>query len=170
MDSPHLPLRPVRDEDALDLVELVGSCFGEYPGCVLDVEGELPMLRRLASYAAEKDGAFWTVELPAAGLHPTRLVALGGFLPRGTGAIEVHKLYVHRSARRFGLGGLLLGRVEEEARRRGAGVVDLWSDTRFTTAHAFYERRGYARGPVTRELHDKSDTVEFYFSKHLGAR
>jgi putative acetyltransferase len=165
---PNLPLRSVRDEDALDLVELVGSCFGEYPGCVLDVDGELPMLRHLASYATERGGHFWVVELPAAGLHPPRLVALGGFLPREDG-VEVHKLYVHRSARRFGLGGQLLARVEDAARRRGAALVDLWSDTRFTTAHAFYERRGYLRGPTTRELRDKSDTVEFYFSKPLRA-
>jgi putative acetyltransferase len=171
---PNLPLRDVRDEDALDLVELVGSCFGEYPGCVLDVDGEMPMLRGLATYAAERGGAFWVVELPPAGLHPSRVVALGGFLPRSggagspPGAIEVHKLYVHRAARRFGLGGQLLGRVEEEGRRRGAALVDLWSDTRFTTAHAFYERRGFTRGLTTRELHDKSDTVEHYFSKKLG--
>ena len=166
-----IAVRPVRDEDALELIELIGSCFGEYENCVLDVDGEMPQLRRLASYAAERDGAFWVCELGPAGAHPARLVGMGGFLPRPdelARVIEVHKLYVHRKARAFGLGGRVLSLVEAEARRREADVLDLWSDTRFTTAHAFYEKRGFVRGPVTRELHDKSGSVEFYFRKELG--
>lgn len=166
-----IDVRPVRDEDALDLIELIGSCFGEYENCVLDVDGEMPQLRRLASYAVEKDGAFWVAELAGAGAHPAKVVGMGGFLPRADPSarvIEVHKLYVHRMARAFGLGGRLLSLVEEAARGRGANVLDLWSDTRFTTAHAFYEKRGFSRGPTTRDLHDKSNSVEFYFRKELG--
>jgi hypothetical protein len=30
-----------------------------------------------------------------------------------------------------------------------------------------YERRGYHRGRKTRELHDKSNTVEYFFCKEL---
>ena len=52
-------IREAKDEDGLDLIELIGSVFGEYQGCVLDVDGELPELRRLASWAAERGGTFW---------------------------------------------------------------------------------------------------------------
>ena len=31
----------------------------------------------------------------------------------------------------------------EHARAAGAAELKLWSDTRFTRAHAFYERAGY---------------------------
>ena len=74
--------------------------------------------------------------------------------PRG---IELKKLYVSASERKSGLGGRLVALVEEAARQRGAELIDLWSDTRFTTAHAFYEKRGWKRSPNTRELHDLSD-------------
>ncbi len=82
--------------------------------------------------------------------------------------VEHKRLYVHACARKHGLGGQLHNRVEARARERGARFIDLWSDTRFATAHAFYERRGYQRGATTRELHDKSFTVEFYFRKDLA--
>jgi putative acetyltransferase len=75
-------------------------------------------------------------------------------------------LYVRAAARRSGLGGRLLAVAEDEARRRGARRIQLWSDTRFTTAHRFYERRG----PATRELHDLSASVEYLFFKDLQER
>ena len=169
-------IREARDEDALDLIELIGSCFGEYVGCVLDVDGELPELRALASWAAERGGTFWVAEEGEGG----RVVAMGGFTraerssgpegfaPRGAG-VELRKLYVHRRARAGGLGGKILDLVEAAAHARRAAFVEMWSDTRFTTAHRFYERRGYLRGPSTRDLHDLSHSVEHYFKKELGA-
>jgi putative acetyltransferase len=63
----------------------------------------------------------------------------------------------------MGLGGLLCDRVEGTARALGRRFVELWSDTRFTKAHALYERRGYKRGAETRDLHDKSASVEYYY-------
>jgi len=168
-------IREATDEDALDLIELIGSVFGEYAGCVLDVEGELPELRRLASWAKERGGTFWVADDEAKG----RVVAMGGFTvneassgpegfaPNGTG-LELRKLYVHRKARTGGLGAQILDRVEQAARDRNARYIEMWSDTRFTTAHRFYEKRGYVRGPVTRDLHDLSKSVELYFKKELA--
>jgi putative acetyltransferase len=168
-------LRDATDDDALDVIELIGGVFAEYPHCILDVDGEMPELRRPATYHREHGGNLWVAE--AGG----RIVGSAGFVhkaaldhpevvpgARGDAGIELKKLYVHRRARRTGLGGALVERVEREARARGAAFVDLWSDTRFTTAHAFYERRGWVRGPRTRELHDKSHTVEHYFAKLLA--
>jgi putative acetyltransferase len=51
---------------------------------------------------------------------------------------------------------------------RRASAIELWSDTRFLDAHRLYEKRGYVRGPKTRELHDKSKSVEYYYRKALG--
>jgi len=57
--------------------------------------------------------------------------------------------------------------VEREARRRDAGVVELWSDTRFTDAHRLYERLGYQHTGKTPDLHDLSNTTELRFTKEL---
>lgn len=158
-------IRDARDEDAAGLIALIGGVFAEYPGCVLDVDGELPELRAIATYFHRAAGRFWVAE------RDGRVVGSVGFTPSSApGGVELRKLYVQRDERCHGLGGRLLSRVEEEARARGAAFVDLWTDTRFETAHRFYARRGYVRGPETRALHDKSNTVEYYFCKTLVPR
>lgn len=157
-----ISIRAARDDDADGLIALITGVFAEYPGCVMDVDGELPELRRIASWFAEHQGEFFVAERDGV------VVGCIGWSPASDpSGIELKKLYVHASAREHGLGGKLVTLVEERARERGARFIDLWSDTRFTTAHAFYARRGWVRGPTTRELHDKSFTVEYYFEKPL---
>ncbi len=154
-------IRDAHDDDALDVIELIGSVFGEYVGCVMDVDGEMPELRRVASAFAEQGGRFWVAE--NAGRIVRKCV---GYARHGDG-IELKKLYVHRRERKTGLGAALVDRVEAEALALRATSIDLWSDTRFTTARAFYEKRGYVRGPQ-RELGDLSKSFEHYFVKHLS--
>ncbi len=153
-------IRAVRDEDALDVIELIGSVFGEYRGCVMDVDGEMPELRGMATYISQCGGEFWVAE------RDGRIVGMGGY-GRSGGGIELKKLYVHRRERGSGLGARIVERIEGAAKERAAGFIELWSDTRFTTAHAFYEKRGYERGKDTRDLNDLSKTTEFYFKKTL---
>ena len=156
-------VRPASDGDAAGLIALVGACFAEYPGCVLDVDGEIPELRGIASAFAAEDGEFWVAE------RDGLVVGSIGWVPAGAGA-ELRKLYVAASERRRGLGGRLCAKVEDAARARGKAHVELWSDTRFREAHALYERRGYRRGPTTRALGDRSATEEFFFRLPLGGR
>jgi putative acetyltransferase len=100
-----------------------------------------------------------------------QVVGSVGLVPStGADAAELRMLYVRAAARRSGLGGRLLAVAEDEARRSGARRIQPWRDTRFTTAHRFYERRGYRRGPATRELHDLSASVEYFFSTDLQER
>lgn len=161
-EAAALRIRDARDDDADGLIALMAGVFAEYPGCVMDAEGELPELFHIATYFAEHDGRFWVAERAGS------VVGCIGLTPASDpSGVELKKLYVHRDERRTGLGGQLVSLVENEARTRGARFIDLWSDTRFTTAHAFYEKRGWSRDGRARELHDKSDTVEFYFSKPL---
>lgn len=53
------------------------------------------------------------------------------------------------------------------ARQQQADSLHLWTDTRFTTAHRVYERLGYVRLPEIRELHDRSNSVEYHYEKRL---
>lgn len=153
-------LRAARDDDAEALIALVGACWGEYPGCVLDVDAEAPHLRRIASAYAEWGGE--AVVAVARGV----VVGSVGWVPLGPD-VELRLLYVAAAARRRGLGARLARLVEETARRRGAAAVELWSDTRFADAHRLYERLGYERTGGRRELHDLSDTVEHHFRLRL---
>jgi putative acetyltransferase len=179
----QLTVRDATDDDSYDVIGLVASCWSEYEGCVLDVDGEMPHLRAIASAYAGWGGRLWVVEDGA------RLVATAGVvpgaspepsprpsadpLPKGEGTLaapeeaELRMLYVHRRWRKRGLGARLVELVETEAASRGAREVFLWSDTRFEAAHRLYERLGYARAAATRELHDLSGTVEFGYRKHL---
>lgn len=64
-------------------------------------------------------------------------------------------LWVAPQARNRGVGGALMGTVEEWARGRGCRVVSLWVVEANTTAIGLYRRRGYAetgyREPMRRD-------------------
>jgi putative acetyltransferase len=156
-------IRDAVDDDALDVIELIGGVFAEYPHCVLDVDGEIPELRRIASWAREGDGAFWVIE------DERRIIACGGYTRAhdDARAVELKKLYVHRRERRRGLAAKLLARVLDAARARGASAVELWSDTRFVDGHRFYERHGFHKTGRERDLGDISDTREYHFVRSL---
>jgi len=154
-------LRPATDADSAAVTALIGGCFAEYPGCVLDPDGIDAWMQAPASAYAGTGGEFWVLD-GTAGLD-----ACVGYQPVGDLTVELKSLYVAASARRGGLGGRLVNIVEQAARESGAHTVRLWSDTRFTDAHRLYERLGYERGPRTRELHDPSQSVEFGYAKDL---
>ncbi len=156
-------IRGARDADATGLIRLIGAVFSEYPGVLLDVDGEMPELRRIASVFAELGGEFWVAETGG------QVVASVGWVPsEGGPGVELRKLYVAKPLRGRGLGSRLCQRVEDAGAARGAGFVELWSDTRFETAHRLYAGRAYRRGAETRALADISSTIEFYFRKELG--
>ena len=154
-------IRPVRDSDAEGLIRLIDTCWSAYEGCILDVDAEGPQLRAMRSHFDALGGEYWIAE-GAGGL----VAAGGGWAPAADpiGA-ELHKLYVLAELRRQGIARRLIAMAEEAARSRGSRFVELWSDTRFLEAHAFYEALGYRRTGRTRELNDLSNTVEFHFVK-----
>jgi putative acetyltransferase len=160
--DPTITVRDARDDDSWDLIGLIAACWADYPGCILDVHGEEPWLLRPASAYLDEGGRLWVAEVDG------RVVASIALRPGAEpGTIALKSLYVARAARRRGLGARLVALVEEEARARGATGIELWTDTRFQDAHRLYERLGYSRGPRTRELHDLSKSVEYYYRKAL---
>lgn len=65
-----------------------------------------------------------------------------------------------------GLAAALLETAERHVRDAGALQLELWTDTRFTRAHRFYEKHGYRRQPEQRILHDTNGPfVEFRYFK-----
>jgi len=155
-------LRPGRDDDAAGFIDLIAACWAEYPGCVMDLDGEVPELRGLASYYAGAGGALWVSDADGAiaGMVATR--------PLGEGAWEICKMYVAAARRGTGLAQALLRAGEGHARAAGGGTMKLWSDTRFERAHRFYEKHSYVRAGPIRALNDVSNSIEFAYAKPLA--
>jgi putative acetyltransferase len=154
-----LAIRPATDADAPGIIDLIARCYADYEGCVLDVEREEPGLLR----PAEAFERFWVA------VRGGRVVGTIAAARHG-GNVELKKLYVAHSERGAGLGRRLIELVESWARETEAAAVELWTDTRFLTAHAVYARLGYRRTGRTRELHDLSNSSEFEFVKPSRAQ
>lgn len=156
-------IRPGRDEDADGFIALIGACWAEYPGCVMDVDGEVPELRALATHYARKGGALWAAERDGS------VVGMVAVSPLGSDAAwEIGKMYVARGQRGTGLAHRLLEGAERHAAGQGAQRLVLWTDTRFDAAHRFYEKRGFVRSGSIRILDDLSKSLEFRYAKPLG--
>jgi len=154
-------IRSARDEDSEELIRLVDTIYVEYPGCILDVDMEMPELRQPASAALADGGRWWVAELGEA------IVGSVAVVPERDGVIELKKLYVSSVMRRRGLGAHFVRLAESEARVRNASTIVLWTDTRFEDAHRLYTRLGFVRAPRTRVLNDLSNTIEFHYAKEL---
>jgi len=153
-------IRAARDEDAPGIIALIAACWSEYPGCVMDLDGEAPELRALATYYAGKGGRAWVAEIAG------EIVGTIGVAPVVDDAWQIGKMYVAREHRGSGLAQYLLAGAENHAVWHGARRIVLWTDTRFARAHRFYAARGYVSTGESRELYDLSETVEYAFEKH----
>ncbi len=153
-------IRAGRDDDAPRFIALIGRCWADYPNCPLDVDGEAPELRALASYYAAQGGALWIAE-DGAGMVASRPVAATEW--------EICRVYVHPDRHGSGLGPALLQTAEAHAIAAGARTLTLWTDTRFARAHRFYEKHGYHRDPTTRALGDMAGTIEYRYVKQVAA-
>lgn len=155
-------LRAGRDSDAAAIIRLIADCWAEYPGCVMDLDGEAPELRALASYAAKRGGAVWVAEADG------EVIGLVCTWPQDGDAWELAKMYVARAHRGGGVAHALAEAAEAHARMQGAARMRLWSDTRFARAHRFYEKRSYVRAGPLRVLGDKSNSIEFAYARPLA--
>lgn len=153
-----LRVRAAVDDDWWGVVALVAACWSEYEGCVMDAHRECPDLLAPASTYAGAGGAFWVVTDPC-----QNVVGAVGWKPLPSEVVEMERLYVAPRWRRLGVAGILAGMVESVAAEKSAPAVELWSDTRFTAAHAFYEGRGYMLSGPDRVLGDLSETAEHHF-------
>ncbi len=163
-------LRLARDEDSAGVIQLIQKVFEEYENCFLDVESEEPKLLKPASSYHR----FWIVEQQdaivgsiACGSYPRASRDKQPHAPQAESYFELQKLYVAAPMRGKGWGRRLIEVVEQEAVRMGYSQIELWSDTRFETAHHVYQALGYNRTGRIRELDDISQTVEYHFLKNL---
>jgi putative acetyltransferase len=146
---------------------LIAACYGEF-GFTLNLEDECEQhLKDPRAYFRAHDGDYWVVR-DAAGI-PRATAAL--YLhepasPESPPLAELKSMYVDIAWRRRGVGRSLTRMVMDEARRRGCTEMELWSDTRFTPAHAMYESLGFLRCG-RRDIADSNNSSEFGFRRRL---
>lgn len=128
----------------------------------MDVDGELPQYRALASYYADLGGALWAAE------DNGQIVGMVATRPLPDGAWEICQVYVMPSLHGSGLGHRLLDLAEAHAMAAGAVRLVLWSDTRFGRAHRFYQKRSYVRSGPVRVLADISNSLEYGYAKPVN--
>ncbi len=155
-------IRPAFNFDAQDLFGLLSLVFAEYPGCFVDPHGDLPDMLAPENSFKTKNGAFWVIEDERG-----RVCACCGVDFPASDTAELHRLYVRADKRGQGLAQALLAKAEALARTRKVSRMNLWSDTRFETAHRFYAKAGYQKVGEQRKLSDISNSGEFYFEKVL---
>jgi len=149
-------VRDAVDADSEGVIRLIGDIFDEYDGMILDVDREEPELRAPAS-SFER---FWVLERGGAVCGSIACTHEGDHL-------ELKKMYLAKGVRGQGWGRRFIGLVEDHARAVGVSRIEMWSDTRFETAHGVYAHLGYVRSLKTRDLHDLSNTTEYHFAKAL---
>ena len=77
----------------------------------------------------------------------------------------LRRLYLEQALRGSEWGGRLMEWTLEWATAHGARRVELWSDTRFERAHAFFRRYGFRQDGRTRDMNDGVEPYEerFFF-------
>jgi GNAT superfamily N-acetyltransferase len=115
---------------------VVGEVWLEY-GWEIHPEHDADVVRPDLHYGGER-AAFMVAEGPGG-----EIVGCVGLSDEGEGVFHLHRLYVLARARRGGLGGRLVTWGIDEARRRGAAKLILFSDVAFEDAHRLYRRLGF---------------------------
>jgi putative acetyltransferase len=161
--TPLPPLRPVRDSDSEALAALMTASFDEYPNCFF-VWDEFPELRQPATSYAAKGGRLWVADAPGGGLAGSLGIAP---VPEQN-AGEITKVYADAAFRGSGLAQALFAQALGFAHAEGFAELMLWSDSRFSRGHRFYEKLGFVRWPGARYLADVSETWEYHYRKPLA--
>ncbi|WP_181705947.1 GNAT family N-acetyltransferase [Chthonobacter rhizosphaerae] len=157
------PIRDAVDGDGPQIAALIAAVFSEYPGCPF-VPDEFPELRAPASHYRRKGGGLWVMTGPEGEVVGS--VALSRV--DGGPAFEINKVYLASGLRGGGHAHRLMETAEAAALAGGGTELRLWTDTRFTRGHAFYEKLGFRRLPVVRYLADATRAWEFAYVRAIA--
>lgn len=155
---------PIEPRDLPQVYALIAACYEQF-GFRLNLEDECEHhLKDPRAYFLAHGGDFWVARdedgvvraTAALYLHRERTPSIG----------ELKSMYVDIVWRRRGVGSALTRMVMDEARRRGCVDMELWSDTRFTPAHAMYESLGFQR-IGERAINDSNNSIEYGFRRML---
>lgn len=160
-----MDLRPATDADGPALIELITTVYAEY-GEVMHTAGADSDLLEIEARYAGRGGAFVVIEDKEGrivGSHATSPV------DPEAGLLTFRRLYLDKGQRGSGHGRLLMDWAVDWSRERGFRRIEFWSDTRFTPAHAFFERYGFTKTGEVRDMDDGAlPYSEFFFCMDLA--
>jgi GNAT superfamily N-acetyltransferase len=133
----------VRRATAADLPAVVALLADDPLGAARETADLAPYEAAFAAVDADPAHLLVVAEDGGTVVGTLQLTFIPGLARGGTLRAQVEGVRVAAALRGRGLGAALLGWVADEARRRGATLVQLTTDKRRTDAHRFYERLGY---------------------------
>ena len=142
MSPTNAAITPLIAVDVPRLHALIEVC---YAACGMTFSLDDPAEAHLADPVAYFNGNIWCVG-PLPGHPGPELTASAALhIAPDASSAEIKSVYVHPGARRQGLGRRMTEYAIAHARAQRVPVITLWSDTRFTAAHALYENMGFVR-------------------------
>ena len=142
-------LRRARRDDLPALVELLAADALRANDDSSAIERRGPY--EVAFEAIDRDPAHTLVAVEDASgavVATMQLTIIPGLARAGAARMQVEAVRVAASARGHGLGTAMMRWAIDDARSRGAALVQLTSDARREDAHRFYERLGFAASHV----------------------
>ncbi|ALE83603.1 GNAT family N-acetyltransferase [Pseudonocardia sp. HH130629-09] len=141
-----MPTPVLRRATARDVPAVVALLADDPLGATRETPDDLPPY--LAAFA-EVDGdprhLLLVADDEGTVVGTLQLTLLPGLARRGALRARIEAVRVAASRRGDGLGATMVRYAVDEARRRGAVLVQLTSDRSRTDAHRFYERLGFTR-------------------------
>jgi GNAT superfamily N-acetyltransferase len=157
-----LVLRPFRIDDEPAVIELIRVCYLEY-GQKIELETLDDDLCRIPARYPWPN-TFQVLEDPLSGVVGTVAVKVLNSME-----VELKRVFLKSEFRGRGLGKGLTQWAMTYARDNGAGLMHIWSDVLFETAHHLYRGLGAEESGKKRHLGGANDVYEYYFAMALDA-
>jgi len=113
-----------------------------------DAQGEpdlAPYLEAFERIAASPDNALYVAMIGDEVVGTFQRTLIPGLVARGRTRMKVESVHVRRELRGQSIGAAMMRFAIGEARRLGAGIIELTSNKKRPDAHRFYERLGFER-------------------------
>lgn len=150
-------IRPAKAEDIPRLIEIIQTTIESYD-YIFELEFELPDFLDFDTYYQPGHAELYVIETEA------------GII--GCGALKLDKpipylsrIYVTETERGKGWGKRIVQFLMQRNQELGNTALELWSDTKFRTAHAMYEKLGFVFSGRVRPLWDINYCFEYHYSK-----
>lgn len=157
-------IRKYQPQDREAIIKMIDSIYREY-GDKIYLEGaDSDLLDIEANYL--QDGEFW-VEQNDTG-HIIACIAIKRSINSLLEPIaSLKRFYILPEYRGSGIAQKMHNTVIEWCKQNNINQIYLWSDTRFTRAHSFYNKHGYKQQGI-RDMNDGAMPYqEYYFVKTL---
>lgn len=156
---PQLSIQPAFNADQEQIVRLIDDCYQEYGDRVILAGDDRDLLDIEGNYRG-RQGEFIVVRD-----SNDQVVGTHAVVPIGHSSelCTFRRLYLDSQLRGTGIGRELMIWAIDWARNKGFRRVEFWSDTRFTRAHAFFQKLGFQTQGETRDMDDGFQPYSEYF-------